>query len=209
LDIASFILYVSAITVSGALSPGPLTVATIIHGDKGGLKAGLGCALGHTIVELPLVILIWFGLLSLISQTVKRSLEIVGGLALIVFGILQLRGVLKSSQTSSNNVVSVERGSILTGAMLSGLNPYFILWWFSIGSTLVYEAMSLGLIQGLTIMYLSHVWLDYLWLGLLAYLSKCGRKVIGLKIYRYILVLFSLVLILFGVSWIYSSVNTP
>jgi threonine/homoserine/homoserine lactone efflux protein len=182
-------------------------VATIIHGGKGGLKAGLGCALGHTIVELPLVILIWFGLLSLVSQTVKQFLGIVGGLALIVFGVLQLRGVLKSSQTSSNNVALVERGSILTGVMLSGLNPYFILWWFSIGSALIYEAMSLGLIQGLTVMYLSHVWLDYLWLGLLAYLSKYGRKVIGLRIYRYVLVLFSLILIFFGVSWIYSSIN--
>jgi len=207
LDTVSFILYVSAITVSGALSPGPLTVATIIHGGKGGLKAGLGCALGHTIVELPLVILIWFGLLSLVSQTAKQFLGIVGGLALIVFGVLQLRGVLKSSQTSSNNVALVERGSILTGVMLSGLNPYFILWWFSIGSALIYEAMSLGLIQGLTVMYLSHVWLDYLWLGLLAYLSKYGRKLIGLKIYRYVLVLFSLILIFFGVSWIYSSIN--
>jgi len=182
-------------------------VATIIHGGKGGLKAGLGCALGHTIVELPLVILIWFGLLSLVSQTAKQFLGIVGGLALIVFGVLQLRGVLKSSQTSSNNVALVERGSILTGVMLSGLNPYFILWWFSIGSALIYEAMSLGLIQGLTVMYLSHVWLDYLWLGLLAYLSKYGRKLIGLKIYRYVLVLFSLILIFFGVSWIYSSIN--
>jgi threonine/homoserine/homoserine lactone efflux protein len=207
LDTVSFILYVSAITISGALSPGPLTVATIIHGGKGGLKAGLGCALGHTIVELPLVILIWFGLLSLVSQTVKQFLGIVGGLALIVFGVLQLRGVLKSSQTSSNNVALVERGSILTGVMLSGLNPYFILWWFSIGSALIYKAMSLGLIQGLTVMYLSHVWLDYLWLGLLAYLSKYGRKVIGLRIYRYVSVLFSLILIFFGVSWIYSSIN--
>ncbi|MBS7611423.1 LysE family transporter [Candidatus Bathyarchaeota archaeon] len=207
MDISSFILYVSVITISGALSPGPLTVATIIHGSKGGLKAGLGCALGHTIVELPLVILIWFGLLSLISQTVKQFLGIVGGLALIVFSMLQLRGSLKLSQSSSNSEVSLERGSILTGIMLSGLNPYFLLWWFSIGSVLVYEAMDLGLIQGLTIMYISHVWLDYLWLGLLAYLSKYGRKILGLKIYRYILMLFSLILMVFGVSWIYFNIS--
>lgn len=197
----------SAITASGALSPGPLTVATIIHGGKGGLKAGLGCAVGHTIVELPLVILIWFGLLSLISQTVKQFLGILGGLALIVFGVLQLQGNLKPSQTSSNNEALEKRGSILTGVMLSGLNPYFLLWWFSIGSVLIYEAMGLGLIQGLTLMYISHVWLDYLWLGLLAYLSKYGKKILGLKIYRYILVFFSLILIVFGMSWIYFSIT--
>lgn len=197
----------SAITASGALSPGPLTVATIIHGGKGGLKAGLGCALGHTIVELPLVILIWFGLLSLISQTVKQFLGIVGGLALIVFGTLQLQGNLKPSQTSLNNEALEKRGSILTGVILSGLNPYFLLWWFSIGSVLIYEAMGLGLMQGLTIMYISHVWLDYLWLGLLAYLSKYGKKILGLKVYRHILVFFSLILIVFGMSWIYFSVS--
>ncbi|MEM1558583.1 MAG: LysE family transporter [Candidatus Bathyarchaeia archaeon] len=207
MDVFSFIIYVSIITASGALSPGPLTIATIIRGSKGGLKAGLGCALGHTIVELPLVILIWFGLLSLISQTVKQFLGIVGGLALIAFGVLQLQGGLKLTQSPSNSEVSLERGSILTGVMLSGLNPYFLLWWFSIGSVLIYEAMSLGLVQGLTVMYVSHVWMDYLWLGLLAHLSKFGKKVLGLKVYRYILLLFSIILIVFGVSWIYFSIS--
>lgn len=199
-------MYVSLITISGALSPGPLTMATIIHGSKGGLKAGLGCALGHMIVELPLVLLIWFGLLNVIGQTVKHFLGIVGGLALIVFGGLQLRWCLKSNNPNPGNTVSVERGSVLTGVVLSGLNPYFLLWWISIGSALIYEATSLGLMQGLTVMYVSHVWLDYLWLGFLAYISKYGLKILGLKIYRYILVLFSIVLIVFGVSWIYFSI---
>lgn len=207
MDICSFVLYVSAITLSGALSPGPLSMATIIHGSKDGLKAGLGCALGHTIVELPLVILIWFGILNVVGQTLKQPLEIIGGLTLVIFGVLQLWGSLKLSHSILDGKSSVRRSSILTGIILSSLNPYFLIWWVSIGSVLVYEAMALGLIQGLTIMYISHVWLDYLWLGLLAYLSKYGMRILGLKVYKYILIFFSLILVVFGVMWIYSGIS--
>ena len=213
LDLASFIIYVIVVTVSGVLSPGPLTIATLIHGAKGGLKAGLNCALGHMLVELPLAVFIGLGLLNLMGSGVKRILEIVGGLALIGFGMLQLRGVLRSENGSSQDVsaedsmLPVSGSALLTGVTLTGLNPYFILWWLSIGSALIYEALNLGLVEGLAIMYLAHVWMDYAWLGLIAHLSGCGRRVLGRKIYRYILIGFSIALVVFGVLWIASAIG--
>jgi len=212
LDLASFIIYVIVVTVSGALSPGPLTIATLIHGAKGGLKAGLNCALGHMLVELPLAVLIGLGLLNLMGSGVQHILEIVGGLALVGFGMLQLRGVLRSENGSQDVsaedfMLPVSGSALITGVTLTGLNPYFILWWLSIGSALIYEALNLGLVEGLAIMYLAHVWIDYAWLGLIAYLSGCGRRVLGRRVYRYMLMGFSIALMVFGVLWVASAIG--
>lgn len=211
MELVPFIAYVTVITVSGALSPGPLTIATLIHGAKRGLKAGLNCAFGHMLVELPLTVLIALGLLSLMKTDVQQVLTIVGGLALIAFGALQLRETLRTENGSQNppleNSFSLNRSALLTGAILTGLNPFFILWWVSIGSALVYEALNLGLVEGLTIMYMAHVWVDYAWLGLIAYLSGRGMRILGRKMYRYILIGFSIALIVFGILWIASAVG--
>lgn len=213
MDLVSFIAYVVVITVSGALSPGPLTIATLIHGAKGGLRAGLNFALGHMLVELPLTILIAFGLLNLMGSDVQQFLTIIGGLALLSFGILQLREVLKSEHdpqdSSIEKSVPLTGSALLTGAALTGLNPFFILWWISIGSALVYEALNLGLVEGLIIMYLAHVWVDYAWLGLIAHLSRRGMRILGRKIYRYMLMGFSIALMGFGVLWITSAIGIP
>lgn len=208
MDPASFIAYVVVITASGALSPGPLTIATVIHGAGGGLKAGLKCAVGHTIVEFPLILFIGLGLLTLTNQGFKRFLEVVGGLALVGFGLIQLHGSLRSDYGLKGSGIPTGGSPLLTGIMLSGLNPYFLLWWFSVGSTLVYEALALGFLQGLTLMYLAHVWVDYAWLALISHLSKRGRKVLGLKVYGYVLALFSLALMGFGVFWISSALTS-
>lgn len=211
MNLPSFVAYVVVITVSGALSPGPLTIATLIHGAKGGLKAGLNCAFGHMLVELPLTVLIALGLLSLMGSDAQQVLTIVGGLALVGFGVLQLREVLRSEDDPRSSPVEssvpLSGSALLTGATLTGLNPFFILWWISVGSALVYEALNLGLVEGLTIMYLAHVWVDYAWLGLIAYLSGRGMRVLGRKIYRYVLTGFSIALMGFGVLWIASAIG--
>ncbi len=45
---------VMAVSASGALSPGPLTVATMALGTRGGWKAGVFVSFGHALFELPL-----------------------------------------------------------------------------------------------------------------------------------------------------------
>lgn len=69
-----FVVTVIAVTASGALAPGPLTFAILMHGSKGGAKSGLFSAFGHTLVELPLVLALAFGLLAVIDQPFVKSL---------------------------------------------------------------------------------------------------------------------------------------
>ncbi|MEM2347329.1 MAG: LysE family transporter, partial [Sulfolobales archaeon] len=55
-----FVTTVVAISATGALSPGPLSVMTLALGVRGGWRSGFQVALGHTIFELPYVTFLTF-----------------------------------------------------------------------------------------------------------------------------------------------------
>ena len=60
-------LQVILVSISRVLSPGPLFFINILYGSKYGSYVGLKIALGHTIVELPLVIVLSYGLYTFSS----------------------------------------------------------------------------------------------------------------------------------------------
>jgi threonine/homoserine/homoserine lactone efflux protein len=56
------------ISLSGALSPGPLTALSISEGARAGRGSGTRLALGHGLVEIPLVFAIAYGLGAWLRQ---------------------------------------------------------------------------------------------------------------------------------------------
>ena len=61
----SFAVMVVIISSSGVMSPSPLFAANIVYGLKEGKMSGLKIAIGHTIVELPLIVMLGIGSISL------------------------------------------------------------------------------------------------------------------------------------------------
>jgi threonine/homoserine/homoserine lactone efflux protein len=208
LNFVEFAATIVLVTASGALAPGPLFFATIIHGAKTGAKAGLAVAIGHMLVELPLVLLMASGLLSIANEPlVKHSLGIIGGLALLTFGGLQIHGAIRQVNPNSGlNSRAITRSSLLLGILFSGLNPFFLVWWLSAGSLLVADALLFGAIAGVLLMYGLHVWMDYLWLTVVAHLAGKGRDLLGWRGYRWMLIAFGLILIFFGINFVAKAV---
>ena len=134
-EFLGFALTVIIISVSGVMSPGPLFTANIIHGLKDGTSSGLKIAAGHTVVELPLIILLGVGVVSLeLIPEFKTIIIILGAIGLFGFAGLQIKNVLiKKTQTR----IQIKYGSFLTGILFSALNPFFIIWWFTIGIKLI------------------------------------------------------------------------
>jgi threonine/homoserine/homoserine lactone efflux protein len=210
LNALDLVATVIVVTASGALAPGPLTFAILMHGSKEGARSGFSCALGHMIVEFPLVLALSLGLLAAANQpAIKGTVGIVGGLGLIVFGILQIYGTIrtKSAMASVSPARQLPAGSLALGVALTGLNPYFILWWLSIGSALIIQALAFAAIAGVLFMYVSHVWMDYAFLTSLAYFAKRGRNIVGSKYYRLVLMAFGGMLVYFGVSFIFDAIR--
>ena len=209
MDLFSFVVTVIVVTASGALAPGPLFFGLLMHGSKEGARAGFSCAVGHTLVEFPLVLALSLGLLAAANQpAIKGVIGLVGGLGLIGFGTLQIYDTIKSKpEFGEAPKSSVPASSLILGLALTGLNPYFILWWLTIGSVLIVQALAFAAIIGVLIMYISHVWMDYAYLTAIAHLGKRGKNLIGSRYYKLVLIAFGLILIYYGSTFLLNVVK--
>jgi len=96
MNVLEFIVTVVLVSVSGALTPGPMFFANLSKGVKLGARSGLIFAVSHTMVELTLVLLLSFGLVVILDQTVvKTIIGILGGCMLVLFGLAQVFSSLK------------------------------------------------------------------------------------------------------------------
>ena len=90
---------------------------------------------------------------------------------------------------------------------MTSLNPYFIVWWLTIGANLILLALEFAGLCGVIFMYACHVWVDYAWLTLIAGFAKKSTKILRLKWYRLIMAFFGAVLIYFGLSFLVGSLG--
>jgi len=202
MDILGFIATVILLTASGALAPGPLFFQTISQGTKTGARSGLIFSIAHTIVEFSLIMLLTFGLLAVKNEVfIRNSIGLLGGIVLIIFGLYQIIGTLRNTQQDKVQVISSHRLFII-GIVFTALNPYFFIWWLTVGSTLILLALELAALTGVIFMFLCHVWMDYVWLISVSYFAKKGINAVGSKWYRLLIGLFGVVLVYFGVLFI-------
>lgn len=203
MEILAFVATIVIVTASGALAPGPMFFATVTHGAKHGAKTGLIFSVGHTIVEFSLIMLFALGLLTIASEPlVKIIIGIVGGIVLIFFGAFQIRNSIKSNPEELKKPKSTYRHLFLIGLAFTGLNPYFILWWMTAGAQLIVLALEFAALLGVVFMFICHVWMDYVWLTGVAYFAKKGTNVMSLKWFKYLMIIFGIALIYFGVTFI-------
>ena len=201
----TFIATVVVVTASGALAPGPAFFANIAQGTKSGAKGGLAFSVGHTIFEFSLVILLAFTLQTVANEPlIKLVVGVAGGAALLIFGFLQIRDALIPKTAVSNMEKIPSKNPLLLGVLFTGLNPYFIIWWLTAGMPLIENALSLASFAGVLIMYVSHVWMDYVWITGTAYLAKKGINLAGKKGYKTMMVIFGIILVFFGLYFITS-----
>ena len=203
MEILAFVITVIVVTASGALAPGPLFFATVTHGTKHGAKGGLIFSIAHTVVEFSLIMLFALGLLTVASEPlVKTVIGVIGGGVLIVFGAIQIRSSIVSKPEDLKKPKASYRHLFILGLAFTGLNPYFILWWLTVGAQLIIMALEFAALLGVVFMFVCHVWMDYVWLTGASYFAKKGTNVMGLKWYKPLLIIFGAILIYFGITFI-------
>ena len=170
-----FILSAVAISLSGVMAPGPMTAATLTAGSHR-RNAGALIALGHIAIELPLILALAAGLGGLLESIFVRSaIGLAGGIVLIWMGGLLLWN-LRAGPTDSPT--SVDRHPFLTGVVLTVANPYFLVWWATVGLTLTSQALHFGLLA-LLLFALVHWLCDVGWLTVLSWAGFKGAEVYG------------------------------
>ncbi|MDH5268120.1 MAG: LysE family translocator, partial [Candidatus Bathyarchaeota archaeon] len=94
---------------------------------------------------------------------------------------------------------------ILIGLGFTGLNPFFVVWWFTAGLKLIDDSSTFLGLLGVLFMYICHVWMDYAWLTAVAHSARVGINMIGARWYRAMMVFFGVVLICFGTIFLVSA----
>jgi threonine/homoserine/homoserine lactone efflux protein len=200
IEIIEFAVLVIIISASGVMSPGPLFAANITYGLKEGFRSGIKIAIGHSIVELPLVILLGIGVFSLeIFPEFRVIISIFGAITLFGFAIMQIKSIFKKNSGISTKP---KHGPIITGILFSALNPFFIIWWLTIGFKLISDAMLIWAFAGILIVFVLHIWMDFVWLGMVAFLASKSVKIISNKNYKIMISGLSLILIYFGITFL-------
>jgi threonine/homoserine/homoserine lactone efflux protein len=206
MDIFGFIVTIVVVTASGALAPGPLFFVNIAHGTKSGAKGGIAFSVGHSIVEFSLVMLLALGLSTLVNEPALKSIiGVVGGTFLLFFGVLQIHQFLISKSEFLGGKSIPTRNPLLLGSVFTVLNPYFIIWWLTVGLKLISDSIIFASLAGVLLMFVAHVWMDYVWLIATAYLAKRGTSLVGSGGYRIVMAVFGGILVYFGLSFLISS----
>lgn len=199
-----FLLQVFVISLSGVMAPGPVTAAAIAMGARSRF-AGALIAVGHGVVEFPLIILIVLGAGRVLKLPAAQiGIGLAGGIILLVMGIGMLRAVCSAEQSEGRLVGSTP---ILTGILLTATQPYFLLWWATVGLALATTAAGLG-IWAFVLFAMVHWLCDFVWLSVLSWASFKGSTVLGPRIARIVLLICAMALIVFGLGFVLRAVVT-
>jgi len=209
-----FSLQVIVVSTSGVLSPGPLFFINLLYGSKNGSFVGLKIASGHAIVEFPLIIALSYGLYSFsytlhLSDVIFKFIGLTGGIFLLLFSMLQIISILKDKSRYSQTIINPKfniKNSILVGFIFTLLNPFFLVWWLTIGSKLISDSIiNFGIIEGISIIFVSHIWMDYFWLWFTSFMINKGKSVIKEKVYRLFVFAISVILGIYGMYLLFTS----
>ena len=195
------------LALSGALMPGPLLTVTVAESARVGFRAGPLLITGHSVLELLLVIAIVQGLGPFLkSPSVMGTIALVGGGMLLWMGVDMVRN---SSGLSLNGQMSRGRRKarphpVLVGVLASLSNPYWTLWWATIGLGYLVAAMEYGA-KGIVVFFLGHIAADYAWYALISLGISRGRRLIKDRSYQIMIRFCGLFLIGFGAWFLFSA----
>ena len=199
-----FLAQVVVISLSGVMAPGPVTAAAIATGARS-RHAGAFIAIGHGIIEFPLMILIMLGMDKILKST---STQIVIGLAGGTFLLIMAIQMLRSLKVAENQKAKAAKsGPVVTGIILSAGNPYFLLWWATVGLTLATTATELG-IWAFALFAVVHWLCDLVWLETLSWASFKGSVLLGPRGMRIVLLICAMALLVFGLFFVYNAGST-
>lgn len=172
--VITFLFQSVLITLPGLFTPGPVTAITVERGTVSP-HAGAFVTMGHGAVELPFVILLFTGLGRFTGySSVRVVLALAGGAFLLYMAWKTFR---------SRNILPVKsakafRSSFTAGMFMTIANPFLLLWWGTVGSTLIFRAIELGAAASV-LFYVFHISANFIWFYFLSFLSFKGYMIMG------------------------------
>jgi threonine/homoserine/homoserine lactone efflux protein len=176
--------------LSGAMSPGSYLTVTIARTMQRGPWSAALMLVGHALLEAVLLLGFAFGLAEWLRlPTVLGVLGLIGGAVLLWMGAGLLRGALNGSiatdlEAAEDAAVHEHpAGAVAQGAIVSLSNPYWTLWWATIGVKLAADGLAIGPI-GVAAFFIGHQLADITWYVFVIYAVHAGKGLLSPRLYR-------------------------
>jgi threonine/homoserine/homoserine lactone efflux protein len=193
------------LALSGVLLPGPLLTVTVAESARRGFKAGPLLMTGHGLLEVSLVLAIILGLGPYLKRPVFIGIvALLGGAILIWLGTNMVRTASRLSLKAENAVDSCRRTPhpVLIGVLASVSNPYWTLWWATVGLGYLIAAMKLG-ISGAILFFLGHITADFAWYSTVSFGVSRGKGLLKDNSYQNLIRVCGVFLMGFGVWFLF------
>jgi threonine/homoserine/homoserine lactone efflux protein len=194
------------IALSGAMMPGPVLAMVLSETPRRGPFTGTKVIVGHFFLEVLLVAGLAFGLARVLHQPLVIGLiALAGGAMLLWMG----QGLLRSSRWLTLAVQSsapAGRNLVLAGITTSLSNPYWLLWWVTIGAGYVAMGLAHGL-PGIVTFFAGHIAADFAWYTFVSLGLTVGRRFLSDRLYRGLVAVCGLALLYFGAAFVASGIE--
>ena len=201
------------VSLTGALSPGPLTTLAVREGVRRGFWAGPALAAGHGAIELALVVALALGLNRLLDEEwLTATIALVGGTFLLWLGAQIIRtaprqelvigeqrgdqepsprppgrGWLRPALAEEGRLTAATTlGLAASGVAVSVANPFWVLWWATVGTAYIATSLEEGA-AGVGVFFGAHFLTDLGWLSVIALALATGRRIISRRAYQGVL----------------------
>lgn len=195
---------------TGAMMPGPVTTLIVTETARRGFIAGPLITIGHALLELAMVVALVFGLGDLLKQNaVAGTIGLLGGLFLLWMGFDIVRSAWQgkvSFDTTRDVSASSSGNPIIAGILTSVANPYWILWWATVGAAYLITFRAFGIV-GIVAFYIGHTLADWVWNNVVAFVVATGRRGMTDRVYRGILIVCGAFLIALSFYFVNSGIN--
>ena len=198
------------IAFSGAIMPGPLLTVTISESAERGAWAGPLLMVGHSILELAFILLILQGLGDILMQnSVLSVIAFFGSFVLLWMGFGMIVGA--RTLTLDKKVDEKEKGKskkifkhpIVAGILVSLSNPYWTVWWLTIGLAYIFISAKFG-VPGIACFFIGHILADFVWYTAVSTSISLGKRFFTDNVYRGVVGFCGLFLLGFSFYFFYS-----
>jgi len=200
------VLLMSLLTAfSGAVVPGSLFALVVNQALLSGWLAGVWIITGHAVAELLLLLALRVGLGRFLQRKmVTRVIGLVGGVVLLYFAWsmvpVALHGKLGAT-ADTRAALSIGR-LMLQGAVVSLLNPYWQLWWATVGVGLVATQTAKHGTRAWPAFFVGHITADYLWYVAVSVLIALGGKAVNPAVHRILILVCAVLIAVMGLAFL-------
>jgi threonine/homoserine/homoserine lactone efflux protein len=190
------------VAFSGAMMPGPLLTSTISESSKRGFRAAPLLIAGHGILEIGLVGLLMLGAAPFLQRKEAFAFIAIAGGAILSWMAFGMFRALPTLSLAMNADKTGRNSLIVSGMLLSVANPYWIIWWATIGFGYILHSLQYA-VWGILLFLGGHLLADLVWYSAVAAAVVRGRHLFTDGIYRKITGTCAVILLVFACYFFY------